>query len=72
MPRNRTTRSWAGALALALGALTLATGCGGDADTAMSGGKTVLRYTWWGNPDRAQRTDKAVQLFEKRHPGVEV
>lgn len=72
MPRNRTTRSWAGALALALGALTLATGCGGDSSAAGSGGKTVLRYTWWGNPDRAERTDKAVKLFEKKHPGVRV
>ncbi len=36
------------------------------------GGKVVLRYTWWGNPDRAARTEQAVSLFEKKHPGIEV
>jgi multiple sugar transport system substrate-binding protein len=46
-------------------------GCGsGSSDTA--GGKTVLRYAWWGNPDRATRTEDAVALFEKRHPDIEV
>jgi multiple sugar transport system substrate-binding protein len=32
----------------------------------------VLRYTWWGNPDRAARTEEAVALFEKRNPGIDI
>ncbi|MGY0489518.1 ABC transporter substrate-binding protein [Streptomyces sp. WG-D5] len=32
----------------------------------------TLRFSWWGNDDRAARTEKAVRLFEKEHPGVTV
>jgi multiple sugar transport system substrate-binding protein len=46
-------------------------GCGGSGESA-GGGKAVLRYTWWGNPDRAERTEKAVALFEQRHPDIRV
>jgi multiple sugar transport system substrate-binding protein len=46
-------------------------GCGGSGES-VGGGKAVLRYTWWGNPDRAERTEQAVALFEKRHPNVQV
>lgn len=69
MPGHRTTRSCVSAAVLALCALL--TGCGGSSDTN-SGGKVVLRYTWWGNPDRAARTEEAVALFEEAHPGIEV
>lgn len=69
MPGNRTTRSCATAAVLTLSVLL--TGCGGS-DESSGGGRTVLRYTWWGNPDRAARTQEAVALFEKEHPGVEV
>ncbi|RDG37347.1 ABC transporter substrate-binding protein [Streptomyces corynorhini] len=70
MPGHRTKRSCALLLALALSALL--TACGGSDDTSGGGGKVTLRYTWWGNPDRAARTDQAVALFEKRHPGIDV
>lgn len=69
MPGNRTTRCCATAAVLTLSVLL--TGCGGS-DESSGGGRTVLRYTWWGNPDRAARTQEAVALFEKEHPGVEV
>lgn len=46
-------------------------GCAGG-ETRAAGGQTVLRFAWWGNPDRAARTQEAVELFEKRHPGIEV
>ncbi|PSK99970.1 multiple sugar transport system substrate-binding protein [Murinocardiopsis flavida] len=32
----------------------------------------VLTFSWWGNDDRAARTEKAVRLFEREHPGVTV
>lgn len=69
MPGNRTKWSCATVAVLTLSALL--TGCGGS-DESSGGGKAVLRYTWWGNPDRAARTQEAVALFEKEHPGVEV
>jgi multiple sugar transport system substrate-binding protein len=69
MPGNRTAWSCATAAVLTLSALL--TGCGGSEDSG-GGGKTVLRYTWWGNPDRAARTQEAVALFEKEHPGITV
>lgn len=68
MPGDRSKWSCATVAALTLGALL--TGCGGSDES--SGGGTVLRYTWWGNPDRAARTQEAVALFEKEHPGITV
>ncbi|MFM9698163.1 ABC transporter substrate-binding protein [Streptomyces europaeiscabiei] len=73
MPRIRTRKSWkprAAATALALCALL--TGCSGPDGSGSVGGDVVLRYTWWGNPDRAARTQAAVDLFEKRNPGIDV
>ena len=69
MPGHRTKGFCASAVALALCAL--AAGCGGSGES-VGGGKVVLRYTWWGNPDRAERTEQAVALFEKQHPNVTV
>lgn len=83
MPGNRTTASWwprkqcrmrrrkaALAAGLALGAVL--TACSGPDGSTSAGGKVVLRYTWWGNPDRAARTQEAVDLFEEKHPDVDV
>ncbi|MFM9441873.1 ABC transporter substrate-binding protein [Streptomyces acidiscabies] len=61
------TKGLPAAVALLLCA-TLA-GCGGSAS---ADGKVALRYTWWGNPDRAARTEKAVALFEKANPGIDI
>ncbi|MDH6447776.1 MULTISPECIES: ABC transporter substrate-binding protein [unclassified Streptomyces] len=69
MPGHRTKGFCASAVALALCAL--AAGCGGSGES-VGGGKVVLRYTWWGNPDRAERTEQAVALFEKQHPNISV
>lgn len=70
MPGSRTTTSWLTAAVLVLCAAL--TGCSGSAETSGSSGKVVLRYTWWGNPDRAARTEQAIELFEKEHPDIEV
>ena len=69
MPGHRTKGFCAAAAALVLSAVLA--GCGGSGESA-GGGKVVLRYTWWGNPDRAARTEQAVALFEKQHPNVRV
>lgn len=49
---------------------TALTGC--STASGGSGGGISLTFTWWGNDDRAARTEKAVRLFEKEHPGVTV
>ncbi|MER5943939.1 ABC transporter substrate-binding protein [Streptomyces sp. NPDC001928] len=69
MPGHRTKRFCASAAALALCAM--AAGCSGSGES-VGGGKVVLRYTWWGNPDRAERTEQALALFEKQHPDIQV
>ena len=69
MPAPRTRSSCAAAVTLALCA-TLA-GCGGGA-SASDDGKITLRFTWWGNTDRATRTNKAVEAFERAHPGIDI
>lgn len=49
-------------------------GCG-DASaggSAGSAGHVTLRFTWWGNADRAARTQKAVTAFERAHPNIDI
>jgi multiple sugar transport system substrate-binding protein len=53
---------------LALPALVFA---GGAKSTDSSGGGS-LRFAWWGNPTRDERTNKAIQLFMQQNPGVTV
>ncbi|MFD5457807.1 ABC transporter substrate-binding protein, partial [Streptomyces olivaceus] len=45
--------------------------CSSSSDD-VSSGQVTLTFSWWGNDDRADRTKKAVDLFEKEHPGVTV
>lgn len=73
MPASRTRKSWSPrAAATALALCAVLAGCSGEDGSSSAGGKVVLRYTWWGNPDRAARTQEAVDLFEKKNPGIEV
>jgi len=53
-------------LILILPALLFARGAQNDA-----GGK-YLRFAWWGNPTRDERTIKVAQLFMEKNPGVTV
>jgi multiple sugar transport system substrate-binding protein len=62
--------------AAALTGLTLSglTACGrgfggGDDD---SGGKAELNMVWWGDATRAERTRKALDLFQRKHSGITV
>ncbi|WP_250444192.1 ABC transporter substrate-binding protein [Actinotalea sp. C106] len=72
-----------GAAALAT-ALLLTAACGSgdggegapaddDGDSAASDGDQVtLRFSWWGNDERAQITDAAVDAFEAANPDITV
>ncbi|MDR2178098.1 MAG: ABC transporter substrate-binding protein [Treponema sp.] len=49
---------------------------GGTRDSAAGGGQQAsggyIRFAWWGNTTRDERTIKAVQLFMEKNPGVTV
>lgn len=52
-------------------ALTASLGaCSSSGDVSSEG--VTLTFSWWGNDDRAERTKKAVALFEQEHPGITV
>ena len=39
---------------------------------AYTGGPTTIRFGWWGNDDRAARTNKVIDLFQKAYPTIKV
>ena len=59
---------------LAALALTAASGCSESpsGDAGSSEGTVTLDMTWWGNPVRAEATEKAVAAFEAAHPNIDV
>jgi multiple sugar transport system substrate-binding protein len=59
-------------VATALALCAALAGCGGGATAAGDGGKVTLRFTWWGNADRAALTEKAVAAFEHAHPDIDI
>ncbi|WP_206282188.1 extracellular solute-binding protein [Streptomyces rhizosphaericus] len=58
--------------AIGLSTALTATLSGCSAASGGTSGGITLTFSWWGNDDRAARTEKAVRLFEKEHPGVSV
>ncbi|MFI6348224.1 ABC transporter substrate-binding protein [Streptomyces sp. NPDC050560] len=73
-PRRSTRRRRAAMAAVAAGLSTVLaatlSACSQSSGSVSHG--ITLTFTWWGNDDRAARTEKAVELFEKEHPGVTV
>jgi multiple sugar transport system substrate-binding protein len=51
-------------------AMTTVTACGSGGDAG--GGKTALRFVWWGNDDRAKATKAAIDLFTRNNPDITV
>ncbi|MCQ8187777.1 ABC transporter substrate-binding protein [Streptomyces rugosispiralis] len=60
------------AAAVGLSTVLTSTLSGCSAASGSTSGGVTLTFSWWGNDDRAARTEKAVRLFEKEHPGVTV
>jgi len=54
---------------LAVPALVFATGARESTGSATGG---TLRFAWWGNPTRDERTLQVVRLFEQKNPGVTI
>lgn len=60
--------------AVALLAVVSSAACGGgtpSGDEAESGPVT-LRYSWWGNADRAKLMQQAIDLFQSKNPNIKV
>ncbi|MFE5408504.1 ABC transporter substrate-binding protein [Microbacterium sp. NPDC056569] len=61
---------------LAVGALTLLTGCAGGgtepASTADPDEEATLNFAWWGDASRAERYEAAIDLFEEEHPNITI
>ena len=60
-------------ICLALAVLTIPVvlfAAGGGQQSTSGGG--YLRFAWWGNPTRDERTIKVAQLFMEKNPGVTV
>ena len=41
-------------------------------ETGSAENPVTINYTWWGNDDRAERTRKAIALFEEKNPDIKV
>ncbi|MBN1174203.1 MAG: carbohydrate ABC transporter substrate-binding protein [Micromonosporaceae bacterium] len=64
--------SW-NAVRLAIVTLTTASLIlGGAAACGEEDGTVNLRFTWWGNADRAKLTEQVIDRFEQQHPGITV
>ncbi len=71
-PKNRLVVS---AVALGLAASLALAGCAGGAPQQAEkkpGEKTVLRFAWWGNDNRAKLTQQVIEAYQKANPDVEI
>ncbi|WP_162606719.1 ABC transporter substrate-binding protein [Jiangella asiatica] len=66
------SRGWRRPAAVVLAALALGVtaACGGDDEA--SGDTVTLHFTWWGNADRADLTEQAIDMFEAEHPDIRI
>ena len=69
-------RSFLTTVALGAGSAVALSACGGGGSSAGQTGSAAnpvtINYTWWGNDDRAERTRKAIALFESKNPDIKV
>ena len=52
----------------------LAVGCGGSGGSGdeTQAGPATLRFSWWGNAERAELMQKAIDLFQSKNPEIKV
>ncbi|WP_255948730.1 ABC transporter substrate-binding protein [Streptomyces odontomachi] len=60
---------WTTVAALSVTLTGVLTGCGSSSG---GDGPQTIRFVWWGAQDRADATEKAVALFEKKYPDIKV
>lgn len=62
-----------GLAAVCLVGALLAAGCGGGSSGGGEGsGPVELRFSWWGNQDRANTTQKVIDAFQQANPNIRV
>ncbi|MFF8014786.1 extracellular solute-binding protein [Streptomyces sp. NPDC007929] len=66
---SRRSRLRAVGLTCSVFALVLTAGCAGDS-SGSDGGRTVIRFNWWGSDSRHVMTKQMIALFEKEHPNI--
>jgi multiple sugar transport system substrate-binding protein len=47
-------------------------GSGGSGDDETKAGPATLRFSWWGNAERAELMQKAIDLFQSKNPEIKV
>ncbi|SDO32345.1 ABC transporter substrate-binding protein [Lentzea jiangxiensis] len=52
--------------------LLAACGSGSDAGGDLTTEKVTLRFTWWGADDRHKRTQKVIDMFQRKYPNITV
>jgi multiple sugar transport system substrate-binding protein len=60
------------AAALSLCFLVAFSGCGSRGKPAGTVERATIRVAWWGSEARHERTIRALQLFERQHPGTTI
>ena len=65
-------RGLLGVLAAVMLVVTAPLAACGSSNGGGSGCTQTIRFVWWGNQDRANATNKAIALFEKRNPNIHV
>ncbi|OHD71779.1 MAG: hypothetical protein A2177_09810 [Spirochaetes bacterium RBG_13_68_11] len=62
----------AAALALSILSLVAFSGCGSRRQPEQPTERTTIRVAWWGSEARHERTIRALQLFAREHPAVDI
>ncbi|WP_367138172.1 ABC transporter substrate-binding protein [Saccharothrix sp. HUAS TT1] len=52
--------------------LAVACGGGGGSGDETQAGPATLRFSWWGNAERAELMQQAIDLFQSRNPDIKV
>lgn len=75
MKLHKHSRACSRAVAIAAASLLALSGCGvggGASPNKLSDKPVTISLYWWGSGARVTATDKAVKLFEKKHPNITV
>ncbi|MFE6968811.1 ABC transporter substrate-binding protein [Isoptericola sp. NPDC057653] len=71
-PRVGRLRRRPGVALLAVGALVALGACSGGDGSAGGDDDVTLTFAWWGDASRAERYEKAIDLYEEKNPHVTI
>lgn len=58
--------------AIMAAALAATAACSDDGGETGEDGRIEIRFSWWGNDERAADTERMIQIFEEQHPDIDV